>query len=214
VKRLVVVASVAALAVLIVAIVAVARRDGGGDRAVAAVAGHKITQNELELMVEHFHEEADREGRPFPPKDTKEYRQVQKIALGLLVHWAGLEAAAGRIGVHVTEAQVDVRASAPSGESEEGGDVRFKAEAAFRRGTARTQLITEAVFRKLTAGVRVRPAQVNAYYRRHRGLYGSIPFERVAPAIRSELLSARKNAVMARWLAGERRREPKPELPD
>jgi hypothetical protein len=212
VKRLVVVASVLALALVAVAIAAVVRH-GGGDRTVATVSGQKITRSDLDLMGEHFHEEADREGRPFPAKGTKEYKQVQRIALGLLIHWAALEAAARKLGVRVTEAQVDARAAAPSGESEEGGDIRFKAEAAYRRGTARTQLVTEAVFRKLTVGVRVRPQEVSAYYRGHRDLYGATPFDRVATAIRSQLLSARKNAIMARWLAGERRREPKPELP-
>jgi SurA N-terminal domain len=213
VKRVVVVIAVVALAVLVVAIVAIVRHDSGSDRTVARAGGHRITQKQLELMVEHFHEEADREGRPFPVKGSKEYEQVQRIALGLLVHWAALQGAAARIGVHVTEAEVDARASAPSGESEEGGDARFEAEAAFRRGTTRTQLITEAVFRKLTAGVRVRPAEVSAYYHAHRVLYGSTPLRRVAAAIKSQLLSARKNAVMARWLAEERRHEPKPALP-
>jgi SurA N-terminal domain len=212
VKRLVVVASVVALTIVAVAIVAVVRRDGG-DRTVATVGEQKIRQSRLDLMVEHFHEEADREGRPFPAKGTREYKQVQRIALGLLVHWAGLENSARKIGVHVTEAQVDARAAAPSGESEEGGDIRFKAEAAFKRGATRTQLITEAVFRKLTAGVHVQPGQVRAYYLRHRELYGSTPFARVEAAIRSQLLSARKNMIMARWLAEERRREPKPALP-
>ena len=205
------VALVVALAVVGVVIAAVVRSDGD-DRTVATVSGQKIEQSRVELMVEHFHEEADREGRPFPAKGSPEYKQVERIALGLLVHWAALDAAAAEIGVHVTEAQVDARASAPSGESEEGGGIHFEAEAAFRRGTARTQLITEAVFRKLTAGVRVRPAEVGAYYRAHRALYGSTPFARVAAAIRSQLLSARKNAVMARWLAAERRREPAPAL--
>jgi hypothetical protein len=212
VKRLIAVVSLVALAVVAVAIAAVVRR-GHHDRTVATVGRQKITESQLDLTVEHFHEDADREGRPFPAKGTGEYKQVQRIALGLLVHWAGLEEAARKLGVHVTEAQVDARAAAPSGESEEGGDVRFKAEAAFKRGTARTQLITEAVFRKLTAGVHVQPAEVRAYYRTHRELYGSTPFARVEAAIRSQLLSARKNAIMTRWLAGERRHEPQPALP-
>jgi hypothetical protein len=212
VKRLLAVVSVLAIVLAAVAVAAVVRRDGG-DRTVATVGGHKITQSHLDLMVEYFHEEADSEGRPFPAKGTRAFRQVQNIALGLLVHWAALENAASKIGVHVTKAQVDARAAAPSGESEEGGDIRFKAEGAFKRSTARTQLITEAAFRKLTAGVHVQTGQVRAYYLRHGELYGSTPFARVEAAIRGQLLSVRKNAVMARWLAEERRHEPKPSLP-
>jgi hypothetical protein len=53
---------------------------------------------------------------------------------------------------------------------------------------------------------------VHAYYGSHRALYGTTPFVRVAPAIRSQLLSARKNAVLTRWLAKVRAGEPKTNL--
>ena len=202
-RRVAIVASVVAVAIVAVAVVAVVKSRGGGGK---TVAGHEISGNELELTVEHFHEEADREGRPFPYKGTKEYRQVEKLALGLLIDRASIEAAAARIGVHVTNAQVDSRLTAPTGENE-GGDIRVEAEAAFLRATARNQLITEGVFRKLTAAVFVGPGDVLAYYRHHRALYGGTSFARVAPAIRSQLLSARKNAAMARWLAKVRSSE-------
>jgi hypothetical protein len=213
VRRLIIVGAVVAVAIVAVAIAAVVRSNGGGDKTVQTVGGHRITQNDLDLTVEHFHEEADREGKPFPAKGSDEYRRVEKIALGLLIDRAAIEAAAARIGVQVTQAQVDARAAGTaSGESEGGGDIRVAAEAAFGRGTARTQLLTEAVSRKLTSNVRVRATDVRAYYRTHRGLYATTPFARVAAAIRSELLSARKNAVLARWLAGVRSREPAPRL--
>ena len=199
-RRVAVVASVVAVAIVAVAIVAVVKSRGGGDRGVATVAGHEIGANELELTVEHFHEEADREGKPFPAKGTNGYKQVEKLALGLLVDRASIEAAAARIGVRVTDAQVDARLTAPTAENE-GGDTRVEAEATFLRATARNQLITEGVFRKLTAGVFVRPGDVRGYYFGHRALYGGAPFARVAPAIHSQLVSARKNAVMTHWLA-------------
>jgi hypothetical protein len=80
VRRLIVVVSVLAVAVAAGAIVAAVRSTGGGDKTVQTVAGHKITEKDLELTVEHFHEEADREGKPFPAKDTAAYRRVEKIA--------------------------------------------------------------------------------------------------------------------------------------
>jgi len=203
VRRVAVVASV--VAVVAVAVVAVVKSRGDGDKPVATVAGHEISGNELELTVEHFQEEADREGRPFPAKGTQGYRQVEKLALCLLVDRASIEAAAARIGVHVTDAQVEARLTAGNGEDEDG-ESGAEAEA-FLRATARNQLITEGVFRKVTAGVLVRPGDVRAYYRDHRALYGGTPFARVAPAIRSQLLSARKNAAMAGWLAKVRSSE-------
>jgi hypothetical protein len=212
VKRLIIVGSVVAVAIAGVVVAALVRSKGGGDKTVQNVAGHRITQDDLELTVEHFHEEADREGKPFPGKGSKGYERVERIALGLLIDQAAIQAAAARIGLHVTEAQVDARVAARPGESDEGGDVRVKAEAAFTRATERTQLIVEAVSRKLTAGIRVRPAQARAYYRVHRNLFGATPFARVAASIRSELLSLRRNTALARWLAHVRSSEPKPQL--
>ena len=205
-RRIAVVASVVAVAIVAVSVVAVVKSRGDGDKPVATVPGHEISRDELELTVEHFREEADREGKPFPAKGTKRYEQVEKLALGLLVDRTSVEAAGAKIGVHVTDAQVEARLTAGSGETE-GGDSGAEAEA-FLRATARNQLITEGVFRKVTAGVLVRPGDVRAYYRDHRALFGGTPFARLAPAIRSQLLSARKNAAMVRWLAKVRRIEP------
>ena len=205
-RRIAVVASAVALAIVAVAVVALVKSRGDGTKPVATVAGHQISRDELELTVQHFHEEADREGKPFPAKGTQGYKQVEKLALGLLVDRASIEAAAARIGVHVSDAQVDTRLTAGTAEND-GGDIRIKAEAAFLRATARNQLITEGVFRKVTAAVFVQPDDVAGYYRSHRALYGRTPFARVAPAIPSQLLSARKNAAMARWLAKVRSSE-------
>jgi hypothetical protein len=212
VRRLLVVASVVAVAIAAVGIAAIVRSNGAGGKTIQTVAGHKITQNDLELTVEHFHEEADREGKPFPAKGTEAYKRVEKISLGLLVDRAAIEGAAAKLGVHVTEAQVDASVGAPSAENEGGGSIRIKAEAAFGRATARSQLITEAVSRKLTAGITVRASEVRSYYRSHRAQYGATTFARVAPAIHSQLLSARKNAALAGWLAQVRSGEPKPKL--
>jgi SurA N-terminal domain len=212
IRRAAVVGAVVLLAVAAVAIVAVVRSNGSENKTIQTVAGEKITQHDLELTVEHFHEDADREGKPFPATGTEGYKRVEKISLGLLIDQAAIRAAATKLGVHVSETQVDASTGASSGESGEGGDIRIEAEAAFARATARTQLITEGVSRKLTAGVTVPAADVRAYYLGHRALYGSRPYTRVVPTIRSQLVSARKNAVLTHWLAKVRAGEPKPKL--
>src|SRR5204862_5827294 len=85
VRRVLVVAAAVGIAVIALAVVAVVRSGGSGGETGRTGAGHEITRNDLELTVEHFHEEADREGRPFPAKGTGEYKGVEKIALGLLI---------------------------------------------------------------------------------------------------------------------------------
>jgi SurA-like protein len=198
--------------VVALAVVAVVRSGRSGDKTIQTVGGHKITRDDLDLTVEHFHEEADREGRPFPAKGTREYKSVERIALGLLIDRAAIQVAAAHLGVHVSAAQVRAE-TAGTGKSEEGGDIRVKAEAAFGRATARTQLAEEGVSRTLTAGLTVPSSAVRAYYRAHARLYGSTPYARIAPTIRSQLLGQRRNAVLARWLANVRAGEPKPKVP-
>ena len=210
VKRIALV--VAALAAVAAAALAVGLlRGGDSDPVVATVSSTEIRQDDVDLAVEHFHEQADREGRPFPDKGTRAYTETERAALRLLIDRAAIEAGAARMGVHVTDADVEDRLAAQAGgESDEGGDIRLKAEAAFRRGSVRAQLVTERVFRKLTARIAVSPAATRAYFERHRRAYGSMSFGEVAPLIRNQLLAARKNAVYARWLATIRRSEPEP----
>jgi hypothetical protein len=86
-----VVASVVAVAIAAAAIVAVVRSSSGGGKTIQTVSGSKITEGDLELTVEHFHEEADREGKPFPANGTDGYKRVEKIALGLLIDQAAIE---------------------------------------------------------------------------------------------------------------------------
>src|SRR4051794_14649584 len=206
VKRILLVASVLLAVLAALAVVAVLRHDDGAET-VANVSGRRVTSNDLRLAVEHFHEEADREGRPFPAKGTEEYDQVETVALRLLIDRAAIEAAAARLGVHVSQAQVEAKlaAAGSAGESDEGAAIRVEAEAAFRRATARVQLLTEGVARQLAGGITVSPAAVRAYYRRHRTLYGRTPYSTAAPSIRAGLLSARRNAALAHWLAQVRR---------
>jgi hypothetical protein len=209
-RRAVVVGAVVAAAAVALAIVALARRHGHGDPAVASVGGTTITRRQLDLMIEHFHEEADREGRPFPDQGTSAYRVVERQSLALLVDRARLEVAARRLGIAVTAADVDRRAAAAGGGTEEGGTIRAEAEASFARSTARAQLLTEAVFRRVTAAVRVPPAAIRAYYRSHRRLFGATPYSTAETSIRAQLVAARKNAAMTRWL--ERTRAIKAEI--
>jgi hypothetical protein len=165
-----------------------------GERAVATVAGHKITREQLERTVEHFEEEAKREGHSFPDKGSAAYERIERQLRGLLVDRKELEVAAARLGVRVDDEEVERRLKASGTAEEEGGE-----DEEFLRETARAQLLTEAVFRKVTAGVRVTPAQIRAYYRTHRRRYGRTPFAHLRTAIRNELLAQLKNEAMARW---------------
>jgi hypothetical protein len=211
-RRLALVVSAVVAVAVAVLVVGLLHR-GGGNPVVATVGKTSIKRRQLDLMVDHFHEESDREGRPFPAPGSPAYKEVQRAALRLLIDRASVESAAARLGVHVSDAEVEARlATAAGGESEGGGDIRVEAEAAFRRATVRSQLITEAVFRRLTARVAVSSAAIRGYFAAHRRDFPATTLRKAAPVIRAQLLAARKNAVYARWLAKVRRTEPKPKL--
>ena len=184
-------------------VLALASGCGGGGSSepavVAHVGGRAVTSAQLDRTVAHFAREARLEGKDFPAEDTPAFRRTRDRLLALLISRAELEAAAARLGVHVTGAQVTARLGAAPADPDAVGDT------GFLRDTARAQLILEAVFPRVTAGVAVGDAEVRAYYRSHRALYGASPFASVRAAIRSQLLGQRRNAALQRWEAETRR---------
>jgi hypothetical protein len=171
------------------------------EQPVAVVAGQAISREHLDQTVEHFQEEARKEGRMFPAKGSRQYGSVEKRLLALLVYRKEIEIAAARIGVHVTGKQVEAQLEHAGGEAH----AAKPEEETFLRDTARFQLLTEAVTRRLTKGVHVENAEVRSYYRTNHAIYGKTPFARVRGAIVSQLLASRRNAVLARWLAQAQR---------
>ncbi len=143
-------AAVLAVALALVALGTALALDRGGDgnKAVAHVGGQTITKRQLEAVVDHFRLEAKREGKPFPADDSAAGRRTRNRLLGVLVYRAELKQAARRFGIAVMPVQVlkRLRSSGSSSGEEAGRD-------AFEYGSVEAQLLYEALFRKVTAGV-------------------------------------------------------------
>lgn len=138
-----------ALSLLPLAVLAAGCFGGGeGDKskAVAHVGHAAITHEQLDETVDHFKEEAQKEGKPFPEEGSARYRTVERQALGLLVYRTELLRSAARLGAPVTDEEVERRAKAAGGEAEEEGG-------AFIESTIRSQIAYEHVYGKVTAGV-------------------------------------------------------------
>jgi hypothetical protein len=123
---------------------------GSGDKTVAEVGGQKVTQQQLDALVQHFRREAQQEGKDFPQEGTATFAQLRNQLLGLLVYRAELKQGAERLGVTVSDAELNKRlAGAPSGGDEEGaasGDT-------FARDSAEAELLKEEIASKVTRGV-------------------------------------------------------------
>jgi SurA N-terminal domain len=118
----------------------------GGSETVARVGDEKISEEQVEQLVEHFEEEFQREGREFPEEGTSEHRALEKTVLGLLVFRSQLEQAAAKLGVRVDEEEVEERLSRSEEASEEGEGEEGEA---YFENAMRTQLLREKVAAKL-----------------------------------------------------------------
>jgi SurA N-terminal domain len=131
---------------------------GGGNDAVAHVGGAAVTQKQLDAVVRHFRDEAAREGKSFPQDGSRELRQIRNRLLGLLVYRTELAQAAHRLGITVSEDEVSRRLAGSAGgeEQDQHGDT-------FPRETVETQLLNEAIFRRVTRDVTApTPAELGA----------------------------------------------------
>jgi hypothetical protein len=145
---------------------------GSGNPAVAHVAGRPITRDQLAKAVDHFRMRAKAEGTPFPKDGTARFTTVRNRILGVLVYREELEQAAASLGIRVTSLQVLHRGNLGVSEPEERGD-------SFDYGSARSQLLYERIYAKVTSKV---------------------------SAPNSVELSARRNAAMSRYIARLKRK--------
>jgi hypothetical protein len=74
-------------------------------KTLATVGGTRITQEQVDALVDRGREEAVRERRDFPAAGSEGYAALQREALGLLVYRTQVETAAQRrLGIVVSEA--------------------------------------------------------------------------------------------------------------
>jgi hypothetical protein len=102
-----------------------------------------VTREQLEQTVEHFQEEAKREGKAFSDGPA-----ARRTLLGLLVYRARLEQGAAALGIRISDDAVEERVASGAREEESGDDE------AFVKSSVRAQLLTEAVYRRLAARIR------------------------------------------------------------
>lgn len=190
-------------ALLVLAASACSLGDDEGDDPVAIVGSRTITERDVEGALEHFREEAEREGRDFPEDDAPRFGRVRRQVVSLLVYRAQIEEGARRLGVRVSEEEVERRAKrVGESEGEEEGEGEEGEE--YVRDTIRSQLAYVAAYRKVTRNVVVGDRAVERFYRRNRARYGGRPLSAVRATIAAELLQVKRNQAMERWLSRTR----------
>src|SRR3954471_9648235 len=164
----------------LVAVVALAGCGGGSSSAtlssedVAVVGKTAITKAQFDDLLATAEASFKQQGRAFPKQGTAEYATIKSQAITLLIQQAEREQKANDLGIKVTDKQIDDRLKQIKQQYFQGKDAAYKAQLKKQglteeqvRSDIKAQLISEALFKKVTDEVKVSDADVHKYYTSH-----------------------------------------------
>jgi parvulin-like peptidyl-prolyl isomerase len=172
------------LAPLALVVVLVAACGGGGSTkvpagAVAVVGKDKVERTEFEGLITQAKRTYKSQKRTFPKAGSAEYQALQTQAVEFLVQRQEFAQRAKDLGIDVSDKQVDDRLAQIKkqyfGSSEKKYLAQLKAQGltdAEVHDDIRSQLISEAIFNKVTKGVKANDADIKTYYDAHKSQYG------------------------------------------
>jgi foldase protein PrsA len=168
---------------------------GGGSSAslkkddVAAVGNVHVTKAQFAALIAQAQRSFKLQKRPFPKQGTTDYEAVKGQAMTLLVQQAEREAKAGSLGIKISDSGVDKRLAQikkqyfpcqdPKAKDQaKCTEVRYQAQLKKQhlsdeqvRNDIRSQLISEALFNKVTKDANVSASEIHDYYVAHPQLY-------------------------------------------
>jgi parvulin-like peptidyl-prolyl isomerase len=166
------------------AVVVLAGCGGGSDTAklstedVAVVGDQQITKAQFQNLLSTAEASFKQQGRTFPKQGTSEYATIKSQAVTLLIQQAEREEKANDLGIKVTDKQIDDRLKQIKQQYFQGKDAAYKAQLKKQglteeqvRSDIKAQLISEALFKKVTDDVKVSDADVHEYYTSHASQY-------------------------------------------
>jgi parvulin-like peptidyl-prolyl isomerase len=174
------------ITVLLAALVAVLAGCGGGGSssvpgdAVAKVNGQTISQTQFNQLLDQAKKSYKSQNRKWPAAGTTEYDTLKNQAVAYLVQREEFEQEADKLGVTVTNADVDKRLKQIKKQYFGNKESRYKAQLkkqgltdAQVRDDIKAQLVQEKIFKKVTGDVKVTDADVKKYYDQHQSQYGT-----------------------------------------
>ena len=145
---------------------------------VALVGSDSITKVQFNSLM-NATAKVDRVNKQTPPKaGTTAYKQVQDRVMAFLVQLDELTQKGTDLGVTVTDKQVEAQIDKVRKQYFGGNEAKFEKGLASQGLTLdiyrlewRSQLLSQAIYNKVTKNVKVTPAQVQAYYNTHKSSY-------------------------------------------
>ena len=164
------------VAALVALVVLVATACGGSDQsvpsdAVAVVDGVPVTKTDLEGLLGRAKATYKTQKRAFPKAGTTEFQSLQTQAVAFLVQRAEYAREADKLGVKVTDAQIQKKVDDVKKQYFGGNEKKFEAglkaqsyTLAALRDDARAQLVSEGIYKDITGNVKISDAEAQQYY--------------------------------------------------
>ena len=187
---------------LLLAIVLVAAGCGGGSKgvpsdSVAVVGKDTITKSDFNFLIAGAKSQALASKATFPKPGTTEYKTLQDKAMAYLVQERELEQKAKDMGVEVTDADVEKQITQIKKQYFGGNDKAFQAQLKQQGFTLpllkiyqRGNLLSDKLYKKVTADVKVTDAEVQKSYDQNKTQYTKQP----SRDVRHILVGSKKQA--------------------
>jgi foldase protein PrsA len=145
----------------------------------AVVGSQQITKEEFQSLMERAQSSYTAQKKAFPKPGSTEYEQLKGQAVTFLIQQAEFEQEAESMGIKVTDDKVNTYLEKLKKQYYGGSEQRYQ-KALKQQGLTEEQakvathgqLISEALFKKVTSGVTVSKQEIKAYYTSHKSQYG------------------------------------------
>ena len=150
----------------------------GGDD-VAVVGGEQVTKDEYNALIDQAKRSYTAQKRSFPKPGTTQYTTLKNQAIQFLVQRAEYAQKAKDLGIDISSKDIDKRLEQIKKQYFGGDEKKYKSQLKKQgltedqvRNDVEAQLVSEKLFNKVTAKVKVAPAEVASYYKAHKDQYG------------------------------------------
>src|SRR3954447_18539816 len=145
---------------------------------VAVVGSTHITKPQFDALMAQAKNSFKSQNRPFPKAGTQDFQTLKNQAVTLLVQQAEREEKAKDLGIEISDKQIDARLKQIKKQYFQGSETKYQTQLKKQgltddqvRRDIKAQLVSEAVFKKVTKNVKVTDADVHTYYTQHPQLY-------------------------------------------
>ena len=149
-----------------------------GNADIAVVGGQHVSQAAFTALLARAKKSYEQQGQKFPKQGTTQYETVKGQVVSLLVQEAEREQEAESMGITVTDKQVTDRLDQIKKQYFGGSETKYQAQLKKQgitddavRNDIKAQLVSEAIFNKVTKDVKVSKKEIHDYYTGHKSLY-------------------------------------------